>query len=176
MRKLLAWSWIGCHGLVLKAVLLPAAQGLGYETVPPDNTPAATRPAFDAVGYFINNCSRCHGDYGENYLPGSLAKRDDASLNKILREMCEGPGNAPVDDDGLKRLADYHRAMQKSEPFAAFDSPASGSLTPDTTIAVKNGAAAKVEAGRFTFDAPPSADATFVLTRSGRSVERTLAR
>lgn len=100
--------------------------------------------SFAPLAYFDANCARCHGPngsfYGKEFGKGL---KDDAALKQIVREMCEGPGNAPIDDAKLEILTDFHRALRDDVPFVTIvkqsKAGASGEASPDAKLTLENG-------------------------------------
>lgn len=114
----------------------------------PEKAPVAraeTAPGFAPLAYFDAHCARCHGPngsfYGKNF--GKNLK-DDAALKQIVKEMCEGPGNAPLSEISLEILTDFHRALRDDLPFlivvAQNAKTLSGESSPDAKISLESGA------------------------------------
>ncbi|PQV63215.1 hypothetical protein B1R32_11440 [Abditibacterium utsteinense] len=99
---------------------------------------------FAPLGYFDANCARCHGPNGSFYGAGfGKNLKDDAALKQIVKEMCEGPGNAPLNEKSLDILTDFHRALRDNKPFLVIVSQSaktlSGEASPDATLALQSG-------------------------------------
>jgi hypothetical protein len=71
------------------------------------------------ISYFDQNCARCHGPMGSFYGDNFGANLTDAQLKRVVKEMADGPGNAPVDGLDLDAQIAFHRALVKKEPFIA---------------------------------------------------------
>ncbi len=99
---------------------------------------------FAPLKYFDANCARCHGPngsfYGANF--GKTLK-DDAALRQIVKEMCEGPANAPINEKSLEILTDFHRALRDNAPFLVLvsqnEKTLSGEASPDAKLTLENG-------------------------------------
>ncbi|MBC8104725.1 MAG: cytochrome c, partial [Cytophagales bacterium] len=65
-------------------------------------------------------CARCHGPNGSFYGPDLGKGKTDAQLQKVIREMAEGPSQLPgLPPVELEAQTAYHRALIQSEPFLA---------------------------------------------------------
>ncbi len=108
------------------------------------DTTAKQPDGFAPLAYFDANCARCHGPNGSFY-GADFGKnlKDDAALRQIVREMCEGPGNAPLDAAKLEILTDFHRALRDDVPFvtvvARSAAGLSGEASPDAKVTLENG-------------------------------------
>ena len=111
----------------------------------PEKKAEESAPPFAPLAYFDANCARCHGPngsfYGANF--GKTLK-DDAALKQVVKDMCEGPGNAPLDAAKLEVLTDFHRALRDDKPFLVVVSQSaaglSGEASPDAQITLESGA------------------------------------
>lgn len=121
-----------------------------YQRVAPtkgdaEPTTEKTAPSFAPLAYFDKNCARCHGPNGSFY-GDSFGKnlKDDAALRQIVKEMCEGPGNAPLNEKNLDILTDFHRALRDNLPFLVLVSQdakvLSGEASPDAKVTLEDGA------------------------------------
>lgn len=100
---------------------------------------------FAPLAYFEDNCARCHGPNGSFYgAEFGKGLKDDAALKQVVREMCEGPGNAPLDDAKLEILTEFHRALRDDKPFLCVvwqgEAELKGEASPDATVSLENGA------------------------------------
>ena len=107
---------------------------------------AAPRVVLTApLTYFQDNCSRCHGEEGAFYDKPALARRADAQLRQSIQEMAEGPGNAPLDGEGVAVQMAYHRAIAAEKPFLAVTkwggALLEGEATPGSRVWLELGAA-----------------------------------
>ncbi|HEX8464444.1 MAG TPA: cytochrome c [Abditibacterium sp.] len=133
----------------------------------PAPEPASTsKPGFAPLDYFQANCERCHGPNGSFYGP-TFGKnlKSDAALRQIVKEMCEGPGNAPLPDPELEILTDFHRALRNNKPYITVVSREkavlSGEATPDAKITLESGekvVAAKLEGHKWSVEVPADFD------------------
>lgn len=107
---------------------------------------AATGPVttgFKPLDYFQNQCARCHGDYGSAY--GSEFGRNitDQQLRDFVRDMAEGPAQAPLGDADLAVETGFHRALRDGRPFAVVvawkDGVLSGEAMPGSKITLELG-------------------------------------
>ena len=123
---------------------------------------------FAPISYYDQNCSRCHGAYGSAY--GEIQKRDDSSLRHVVKEMSEGPGNAPLDAMPLEVEVAYHRSFIDKRPFLILTKVSggktepwtlTGEATPNSEVTVKigdNPIAAKLDGHVWTVVLPADAD------------------
>lgn len=123
------------------------AQSPAASTAPAD-TAADFKPAFAAMDYFDMNCARCHGPQGSFYGKQFGQHLTDAVLTKFVKDMAEGPGNAPLQEDDLKVEVAYHRALVAGEPFVSVtgndNGTLSGEVSPGSSVTI-DGKAATVE-------------------------------
>jgi hypothetical protein len=78
----------------------------------------AEPPALRPIEYFNLNCARCHGEDGSAYGEGFGAGYDEEGLRQIVREMCEGPGAAPIHGEEFEAQVALHQALAQGLPFA----------------------------------------------------------
>ncbi len=115
-------SWPYFLGIFAVSVALRGGHSapLRYQ---PLQTPAAetaeAKTAFEALDYYGAHCGRCHGLEGANYSPESLQKRDDDSLQQVIKEMAQGPGQAPLEGAQLEVVTAWHRAFIAGQPFVS---------------------------------------------------------
>lgn len=138
----------------------------------PATQPAATQMAALTIGpmaYFDQNCARCHGQYGSFYGSEFGKGLTDSKLHDVVRDMAEGPGNAPLADADLAAEIAYHRSMIKRTPFIAITksdtTELSGEVTAGATVTLTNAGKtieAKVDEHSFTIklDGPLATDAS----------------
>lgn len=99
---------------------------------------------FAPLDYFSSKCARCHGPngsfYGANFAKGL---KDDAALKQIVKDMCEGPGGAPLEEHDLEVLTDFHRALRDGKPYVVAvelkDGVLYGEASPDSKVIVESG-------------------------------------
>lgn len=91
--------------------------------------------------YFNQHCSNCHGDDGSNYGPEFGRHLDEVSLNRVVKEMAEGPGQAPLSAKDLKVLVAFHRSLIAGEPFAVWVEKGLVETSKGATLTVKGGKA-----------------------------------
>ena len=88
--------------------------------------------------YFDQNCARCHGPMGSFYGENFGANLTDEQLRRVVKEMADGPGNAPIDGLALEAQIGFHRALVKKEPFIVVlekhGSDLSGEITPGSQL------------------------------------------
>jgi cytochrome c553 len=150
----------------------------------PADAPQEATPPFTPIAYFETNCSRCHGPFGANYTPAHLAALDDKELRRNIKEMAEGPGNAPLDAASMSVLFDYHRAIAEGQAFAFVteraDRRIAGEIVPEAGVELVDGPG--VTAGKNNGDgtfvielkSPPSAEAKLRTTLKGKARETPL--
>lgn len=148
----LAGAGVLCGGVMLFA---QAAS----PTSAPATQPVEIKPVFAAMVYFDFNCARCHGPQGSFYGKEFGQHLSDATLTKVVRDMAEGPGNAPLNAEDLKVEVAYHRALAGAEPFVSITAVESdtlrGEVSPGSSVTV-DGKPAKVEG--FNWSAPMGAE------------------
>jgi hypothetical protein len=100
--------------------------------------PAPPHPAFAAMDYYDQNCAHCHGPEGAFYGPTLGNDLTDAGLVKEVRDMANGPGNAPIKEEEIAAETAYHRSLIMRVPYVAITekTPArwTGEATPGATI------------------------------------------
>lgn len=120
-------------------VVAGTAQTRPAETSPP---PAEIPPVdFKPIGYFNDRCGSCHGNYGSFWGEGFAKHLDDAALRNVVKEMADGPAQAPLDDQPLAALVAYHRSLVDGAPFLIVthrtDSSLHGEVTPGSTVVIE---------------------------------------
>ncbi len=132
---------------------------------------AAPKPTnFAPLDYFEENCARCHGPNGSFYgTEFGKGLKDDDALRHIVKEMAEGPGNAPLSPENLEILTDFHRSLRDGKPYIVVVEARksekclilSGEATPDSQITLENGkevVAVKLEGHKWSVAVPPNFD------------------
>jgi hypothetical protein len=89
---------------------------------------------FGPISYFEDHCANCHGSMGSNYGDKFGEGLSDARLSQVVKEMCDGPGNAPLDGEELKAEIAFHRALAKKQPFVSLTSVEAGKLTGEAPV------------------------------------------
>lgn len=120
--RICAAVWTSTTVAIPAAVLSGCERGPAVERMPSGIAfSIAEPPARPPVAYFEHACSGCHGPFGMFYGETFAAGRDDAALQKIVREMVEGPAQSTLDDRSLDALVAFHRALQHRAggPFVA---------------------------------------------------------
>lgn len=123
-------TWIVAHA----QTPAPAAK-----TPPPIAGPVTT--GFRALDYFQTNCARCHGDYGAAYGLEFGKNLTDRQLQDFVRDMAEGPAQAPLSDADLAVVTDFHRALRDGRPFGGVvawkGGVLSGEALPGSTVSLE---------------------------------------
>jgi hypothetical protein len=117
------------------------------------------------IEYFNDHCSHCHGKNGIYLEAGFATGKTDAEITDEIKEMADGPGQAPLDKDDLPVQLALHRSLSDEAPFAVWtkrkDLQLSGELTPDTELKAFVGPKAidlKVEDGRWSLNLRQAGD------------------
>jgi hypothetical protein len=84
------------------------------------------------VAYFVENCARCHKQPRQAYDDVENPLRGGA-LDKMLISMSNGPGGAPLDDQGLAEQRGLHMAFLDRLPYLWID-PARADVIAGETI------------------------------------------
>ncbi|MBW3637608.1 MAG: cytochrome c [Armatimonadetes bacterium] len=125
---------------------------------------------FAPLDYFEQNCARCHGPNGSFYgAEFGKGLKDDAALRHIVKEMAEGPGNAPLSPENLEILTDFHRSLRDGTPYLVVVEAQqrknclvlSGEATPDSKITLgndKESVAVKLEGHKWSVEVPRGFD------------------
>ena len=113
--------WPYCLGILALSVALRGGQSapVRYQPLQAPIKKTAIKTAFAAMDYYGNHCARCHGIEGVNYDTQSLKKRDDASLFSVVKEMAQGPGQAPLEAAQADVETAWHRALLENQPFVS---------------------------------------------------------
>lgn len=97
--------------------------------------------AFAPLDYFQNQCARCHGDYGSAYGSEFGKKLTEQQLEGFVRDMADGPAQAPLSDADLAVETAFHRALRDGKPFAVVvawkDGVLSGEATPGSKVSIE---------------------------------------
>lgn len=114
------------------------------QTRPAENnpTPQKVPPVdFKPIGYFNDRCGSCHGDYGSFWGDGFARDLDDTELRSIVKEMADGPAQAPLDDQSLAALVAYHRSLVNGAPFLILThhegNTLRGEVTPGSSVVIE---------------------------------------
>ena len=144
--------------------------GEGAPTTAPAAAPAALD--FKPITYFQAHCANCHGDYGSFYGKGFATDLSDADLQKTVKEMCAGPGQAPLKGEELAAEVAYHRSLAHGTPFVIVTSRGGGKVSGEVTAgaAVKVGGADAAVDGT-TFHADAKDDAAVIASKGGKSTD-----
>lgn len=135
---------------MIRFVLLAVALAAGcFASQESPQIPAEVKPTgFGAVSYFEAKCARCHGPQGSFMAQGFAKDQDDAKLTASTKQMAEGPGAAPLNDDELKVEVAYMRAISEGKPFIVWTEAkdgVQGETTAEKMTATVDGKAAPVE-------------------------------
>jgi len=125
------------------AVLLPAFAlgvaawvGLAISATPEETPSLEAGPmttGFRPLDYFQNQCARCHGDYGAAYGKEFGKNLDDKQLEGFVRDMAEGPAQAPLGDADLVVETGFQRALRDGQPFGVVVAWKNGVLSGEAT-------------------------------------------
>lgn len=97
---------------------------------------------FAPLDYFSTSCARCHGEYGSFYGDTFGKNLNDAKMLEVVKEMADGPAQAPLTPPNLKVMVAYHTALRDGKPFLCVVSSEktatgwklSGEVSPDSTL------------------------------------------
>lgn len=135
MRR--ASAALGAGGAVVLAIA-----ALAQQPGPPASRPAPVAKA--PLAYFAAHCARCHGPHGSFYGAEFGAKRSDEDLRKIVHEMAEGPGGAPIAGPDLDAQVAYHRSLIDRKPFLVWTlargTALAGEVSPGAVVTARAGA------------------------------------
>jgi len=135
--SLLPFSFLLTGVLVCGAILRAQTEG-----------PQTTQ--FAPLDYFNDKCARCHGSYGSFYGADFAKGKTDAQLADVVKEMCEGPAQAPIAAHDMEVLVAWHRALRDGKPFVAstgFDKGVlSGEASPGSTVTLETSTGEKTPA------------------------------
>ena len=99
--------------LPLVAVLLSGAVAGGATGGSPPVIPLHQ----GAISYFDRACAHCHGPYGSAYGSAFFTKYDLTLLGRSINSMANGPGQSPLDAEGLQAEVAFHQAIITQAPF-----------------------------------------------------------
>jgi len=121
---------IGDRRSVIGALL--GAAVLASAASPPGN-PHVGPLKQGAIGYYDGACAHCHGPYGSAYGKAFFTHYDLAKLAKTIKEMAEGPGQSPLDPEGLKAQTAFHQAIITGAPFIDWTGRTGATLSGEVT-------------------------------------------
>jgi len=101
-------KWMGC------LTFSSAIWAFGFNSA---GLPSVTPLHQGAISYFDGACAHCHGPYGSGYGAGFFAKYDLKQLSKSIEDMANGPGQSPLDAEGLQAQVAFHQAIILNAPF-----------------------------------------------------------
>jgi hypothetical protein len=100
-------------------------------------------PVFAVLDYFQQNCAGCHGPYGKYYLPKLGDRHPGEQLRAILKEMADGPAQAPLEAAQLDQLVKYHESLSAGEPYVAVSdregTTLRGEVSPENQVIIEVG-------------------------------------
>jgi hypothetical protein len=113
----------------------------GQPATRPTSAPAKSPVAFGAITYFNAHCMNCHGPAGSFFGEKFVAKkRSDEELKKMVKDMAEGPGQEPLDDEPLETVTAFHRSLLDGKPFVSITertgTKISGEVSPGASVTV----------------------------------------
>lgn len=152
---------------------------------PPATGPATTQavssaegPVFAVLDYFQQHCAGCHGAYGKYYLPRLSDRHPGAQLRAILKEMADGPAQAPLEDAQLGQLVKYHQSLIAGQPYMAITGREGtiihGEVSPGNQVIIEigeNRIDAAVTGHRWEANIPENVDAREIGIRVQREGE-----
>lgn len=108
-------------------------------------TPKIVKPLSPGpVEFFENQCARCHGTGGSNFVVASLKKRSAASLKAEIKSMASGPGQSPISGRDLDAQVALHQSFIKGKPFLSLTrlmgTGLSGEVIGTDKVSVRQGA------------------------------------
>ena len=113
-------------------------------------TEAPQTTKFAPLDYFNDKCARCHGSYGSFYGADFAKGKTDAQLADVVKEMCEGPAQAPIAAPDMEVLVAWHRALRDGKPFVTSvefnNSVLSGEASPGSTVTLETSTGEKTPA------------------------------
>jgi hypothetical protein len=122
--------------LTLAPLLLVSAQAQQPEA-------PRTTGGFGPLGYFQDQCARCHGDYGAAYGDTFGAKLSDQQMLDVVKAMADGPAQAPLQDAQLQEETAFHLALRDKKPYIVAttwaDGKLSGEAMPGSTVTLIQG-------------------------------------
>jgi hypothetical protein len=126
------------------------------------------------VSYFMDRCSRCHGQVENAYGGIPTLKRGDA-LKETIHDMAEQRAMAPLDEAGVEQQYTLHLAIIDKTPFVWID-PAqkdilAGEVMAGSSVILKTAdesIAARVKGNTFFL---PRQSGKLIVTRNKKRVE-----
>jgi glucose/arabinose dehydrogenase len=98
-------------------------------------------PELAAISYFNANCARCHGPFGSFY--GKRSYHPYPVLAADIKQMAEGPSDAPLSEKALAAQVAYHQSLYDLKPFIAWVGQdgqlISGEVTPGSKVTIVSG-------------------------------------
>jgi hypothetical protein len=160
---------IGMGAATIATVFAPLSLADGPTTLP-TTIAAATMPTenflpvapagFGPIDYFENSCARCHGDYGSNYIPASLAKRNAASMTTEVAQMAAGPGRGALTPEQTALESAFHMAMAQQKPFVCVTAQNGDTITGEATP----GTHFELQSNGVTYPVKPTSDYQWTAT------------
>lgn len=143
--------------------------------LPETKKPLASGP----IAYYDGACMHCHGPYGSSYSDSFFKKFDLGPLSKSIKEMAEGPGQSPLDDEALGAQVAFHQAIIAHLPFIDWTgqegSKLSGEVTKKATLVAsinRDRLPVTVTGGKWSLELPAGAqlgDLVLTATLKGQS-------
>lgn len=133
------------------------------------------------VTTYHQSCKECHGDNGSKYTFVFKTLSDDALADKI-HNMMTGPAQliAPQEDE-IKAMVEYHRALRDKKVFLlvnnavsvrdGFDTTIKGNVTPGASVELRKGNAvlsAQEENGEWSISGVPKPPFTLIARKDGQ--------
>lgn len=138
------------------ALALFAAASFLYEALRP--RPVPTPP----VRYFDDKCARCHGTVESPDNSAFEHALGDEELEDVVKRMCDGPAQAPLEGASLRALTALVRARQKGNPFVCWTRidgrTLGGETVPGTSLSAKVGGqpiAVQASGNQWSLQLPP---------------------
>jgi hypothetical protein len=121
--------------LVVNALGCGAVHSEGSDPVIPTVAPVAA--GFAPISYHVSHCGDCHGPYGQQHDLARIRAMSLDDLTDVTRQMTEGHGNMPIEENELTTLVRWQRAMAGGEAFVSVDAIASDLLVGDISPGAK---------------------------------------
>ncbi len=145
---------------------------------PQAQTGAPQVTKFAPLDYFNDKCAKCHGAYGSFYGKEFATGKSDEELADTVKQMCEGPAQAPLSPHDLNVLVAWHRSLRDGKPFVASvkleGGVWSGEATPGSTVVMETSTGARTEAPlkehRWSAGMPEGVRITKVQVKNGEQV------
>lgn len=130
-----------------------------------ENTSGTKPLGFGPISYFEDHCANCHGSMGSDYGDKFGAGLSDAKLAQVVKEMCDGPGNAPLEGEELKAEIAFHRSLAKHQPFVSWTETKANKLIGEAppgskvwVVTASGQTSATLEEARWNAEMPASSD------------------